>query len=526
MFYIFFLLFSTALFASSQWEALYHNNTLPITAYPSGEQNLIKEEEFLLKNQTKENICNFPARYTYLKEKYDLNISFEECSDLQNFIKDTNSSEVSLVFVSSFLSSPSSFMGHGFIKFNKNKNPFFSQTISYSAEVPSSTGFFSLIKNGVSGKFEGTISVAPYFKLLETYNIKEQRDIEEYNLKLSEKERNMLMLHSYELLLLKNKYKFFTNNCATELLWLLNVSKPNLEIMKEKSIIDTPYSVVKTSFKLGLIKDSFLLRESMLSKMNNIYFNMTEKEQNDFLSFKESKEKSSLVVSENVILLTNLYYDYMFKKFSIVFEDFNEVKNLSAKIKLKKPEKQTINLRNESKIELTNEGVIFSPVLLDRVFDYNSVSEITLEFLKTNFEYSGKLNSLYLFNIQSNNLILPYKKDISWKINSSIKRDNKDNLLFLGEALFGGTIGYENLKFYSLLGPNLNTRYSDIKSLSGVSFWIDRKIHIDYSFYKGIFYENLDENKISISFIEKNYGFNLSYEEKTKETLFGVIFKF
>lgn len=502
--------------------------TLPKETFACKEKNSTKEIEYLLNNINEENICKYPAKYSFLDEKLDLNISFNHCNDLNNFMKDSMGESASIVFVSSFLSSPSSFFGHVFLKSNKKDNIFFSQTISYAAEVPEDTGFFKMIYSGVGGDFLGTLNVTPYFKLLENYNVMEQRNIEEYQLNLTKKEVKRMLLHTYELLLEKDHYKFFENNCATELLWLINVAKPDANIMKDKAFFDTPYGVVKTAHKLGLLKNEMMTRDSMLSNMNELYFSMSQEEKEVFKEYKDSRSKKDLVVSEKVILLTNYYYDFMFKKYAVVFEDYNDVKELSSIIKHEKNTKKEIVTRNESKIEINSNYISFTPALLNKEYDYNEISEITLEFFKTSIDYDGKLEIFNIFDIQSNNLFLPYKKNASWKLYSGLKRDNEDNLIFSFDLMGGITIGNDILKAYSLLGVNLNTSkdIADIQNISGISYWIDQKIHLDYIFSKGVFENKFDKNEASLIYILHNHVFKMTYDNKKEKLDIGYIFKF
>ena len=90
--------------------------------YISKQSNPKIELETLLQEKSCENICKYPARYKFLSDNLDLNISFSHCEDLQNFLNDSRGETASLVFASSFLGSPTSYFGHTFIKINKPKN--------------------------------------------------------------------------------------------------------------------------------------------------------------------------------------------------------------------------------------------------------------------------------------------------------------------------------------------------------------------------------------------------------------------
>lgn len=534
---------------TKEWKSLLHTNskneiTLPAETFACKEKNSTKEITYLLENISQENICKYPAKYNFLKKNMDLNISFEKCRDLNNFMNDSMGESASIVFVSSFLSSPSSFFGHVFLKTNKKDNVFFSQTISYAAEVPENTGFFEMISSGVSGKFEGTITVSPYFKLLESYNVMEQRNIEEYQLNLNKEEVYTMLLHVYELLLEKDHYKFFENNCATELLWLINVAKPNSKIMEEKSFFDTPYGVVKASKKVGLINENVKVRESFLEKMSDIYFSMNSKEKALFNELKNNQNKKEFINNDSapleskrkVVNLLDMYYDFNFKKYRKVEPDYNDVKDLAISYKMIDPEKESVKEKKETKIGTAfskekGVGLSFSPALMDRTYDRtNDLSEISLEFLDSEFfvkDGNIKLEKLDLVNIESYSLITPFQKQPSWRLYSGLKRNKYNEMNMHLEIGAGITIGNDIFKTYFI--PQINIESSkdvaDIEGLTGASLWI-KDVHLEYLFKDGIFLNKNDLNLAKISYNNNGLIFAIERDFNKKESLFKVIYSF
>ena len=149
-----------------------------------------------------------------------MNLSFEHCDNFKQFLKESRGETASISFASAYLESPMSYFGHTFITIHKTDNRFFSQTLSFAAEVPEKVNFFELATKGIGGGFSGKFVASPYFKLFEGYNTVEQRRISEYQLNLTQEEIENMLWHVYELYDISVDYKFLPHNCAFETLWL------------------------------------------------------------------------------------------------------------------------------------------------------------------------------------------------------------------------------------------------------------------------------------------------------------------
>ena len=235
MFYIkllFLLLVSISLYAlppekinkissDAYWHTLLHLRTENISDISdpdfflseklSAKNELIATLDALNEENRNETICRFPARYRYLSVQLSLGLSFSHCENFQKFLQDSRGDSVSIGFASPYLDSPMSYFGHSFIKINKLDNIYFSQTISFAAEVPKDTGFFTLLYKGITGGFTGRYIASPYFKLHENYSMIEQRSLTEYYLQLTDEEIERLLWHIYEIYDMDVKYKFLYN---------------------------------------------------------------------------------------------------------------------------------------------------------------------------------------------------------------------------------------------------------------------------------------------------------------------------
>lgn len=122
---------------------------------------------------------------------------------------------------------------------------------------------------GIFGGYATKLDFMTLAQVKQKYNYDEYRDLEQYDLNISERDKLRFIAHATKLYVDKNmgRYKFFSSNCATESLKILKAS-----IDKEKLVGNalTPK---------GLLKD--LKRDGIIAKTPNRFF----------------KEKSGLVAN-------------------------------------------------------------------------------------------------------------------------------------------------------------------------------------------------------------------------------------
>lgn len=164
--------------------------------------------------------CRFPARYFWLSTQLKLpnykGID-KACTKLLKWklLKNTNS--ISVIFVSGYLGNPASAFGHSFIKINQSNNlddNLFDTSISYGALLPPKYSMPEYIFNGLTGGYEAAYSDKYYYNQDVTYSNEEFRDMWEYRLHLTPKQKRLFLLHAWELVTKKNQYFFLNRNCG------------------------------------------------------------------------------------------------------------------------------------------------------------------------------------------------------------------------------------------------------------------------------------------------------------------------
>ncbi len=206
-------------------------------------------------------ICRFPARFLWLQQQ----LSFQaadfpapSCKAYQTFQKKAPAQAVQLVFASENIVSPSSMMGHVFLKIS-GKNAAHRQVshaITYFTPLDT-LNIPKMMYQSFAGGLQGVFALQPYQLLKENYLNKEERNLWEYTLNLDTFQKQFLQAHIWELKAMKSDYFFVDYNCATVTYFLLALNAP--EIWSSYQHWVAPVDVVKTATKHKLISQTHVL---------------------------------------------------------------------------------------------------------------------------------------------------------------------------------------------------------------------------------------------------------------------------
>jgi hypothetical protein len=550
------LLSAQAYYDTDEWAALFHikNNQQSDISDPnfylSEDKTLVSEYNaaLLALNQEDVNVtlCRYPARYRYLDKKLNLNLSFKHCENFMQFLDESRGTSASISFASAYLESPMSYFGHTFITIHKRNNRFFSQTISFAAEVPEKINFFKLAAKGIGGGFSGKFLAAPYFKLFEGYNMVEQRGITEYQLDLSEDEIENMLWHVYELYDISVDYKFLTNNCAFETLWLLEVARPNLNIVDRFDGIVPPYETISTLKEIGIVK-SIQTQRSSIETIFQTYATLESEEKDFFRYLQSSDDKNKTLEASSLSVMTkdkmgyliNGYYDLLFKRYRIGKSDFDEVKAIPYT-----PHSELIegepSRRGGSKIELgymknhDEDWIISSlkPYSMNRLEDrFSILGDSTLEIMNIEFAKNSnkeRIESLSVFNLESHTKRFDFYKPLSWKLQIGADRLIDDELNSVIHFGMGGSWGNENILGYIIPQINIYPIRGDIglDMTAGIGFWYEN-IHVGVDYNQPIIY-SLEEPRKKMNFygVMQYSDVSLKVNHETDSLKISVMYQF
>lgn len=367
-------------------------------------------------------LCRFPARSLWFSRKLSmLPPSFQHCEELSRYLRSVPADAISVIYASENIVSPSSFMGHSFLKL-KDKDDNFSHAVSYFTNVEGFNLPKIMFESLVTGK-EGYFIISPYQEAKDYYKDIEGRNVYEYNLLLDGFERELIKLHLWELKDKKIDYYFHTNNCATLTLDILSIVEPSLIKYSEEWL--SPLDVIKYINDTSMVKNteaapaigwrvrafgevySYAQRQAFLRavKSGSISTHHSGQEP-DYLSYEyqqalndwlyQSEELTKKVYEKNNAVLLNETSDYEL--------DLSGYKNPI----LRSPDSQlAIGFNhNEYNKELLFSWLPASHLLTDD--NTNAFSESSLEVLKSTVsinERSVSLHELTLYGIES---YIPY----------------------------------------------------------------------------------------------------------------------
>lgn len=195
--------------------------------------------------------CQFPARRAWLAEQLNINADqvfpHANCPTYERFINEVKPHQITLIFASDFLGNPSSAFGHTLLRIDQQGKPNSALTayaINYEAKAVSANSA-SFVWKGLTGGYPAAFSLMPYFEKVKEYGAMESRDLWEYPLNLTPDEAVFLVNHTWEMRNVHFPYYFLSQNCSYELLGLLDITRPSLNLQEQFAHHVIPAQTVK-----------------------------------------------------------------------------------------------------------------------------------------------------------------------------------------------------------------------------------------------------------------------------------------
>lgn len=532
----------------------------------NGKEDL-KEELFetinSLETGTNNVLCRFPLRVEWLKENIptlEKKIVPYSCEELDNFLKLTNAKYVTMVFPTAHINSPASMYGHTFLKVGEDKQtPLISNAINYAAKTDEKNGLI-FAYNGLFGGYEGRYSIMPYYEKIKEYNNLEQRDVWEYDLNLTQEELNKLVLHTWELKDSYANYYFFKENCSYNVLWLLEIARPSLDLVSYFDFKAIPLDTIKILTKYdGLIVDS-RYRYSNLKKMKHI---LNEEIVNkEFLKAYINDEielPDGLSQSDKISYLDFKIAYTQYQRSEDGTEKKEYIKNYLKLLKERSAHKQTRTYNIKSPLDPL---ISHDSARIGLFYDsndsfeasikpaYNDMYDIVdgylqgayIDFFELNFKKQKdkdvKLDRFTLIKIKSYSPQDMIFKPISWGIDAGYEHFKDKDDYFKIKPEVGVSFGNDKDFIYSMLGSNIYYKGNDQLYSAGVNIgFITNRIEnfnigVNYTYDK--YNKSLENNQFEAFTtykIHRNLALNLKYinddlYEKQDRVKVGVMFYF
>lgn len=293
--------------------------------------------------------CRFPERYYWLKGQ--LNFSPVEVPDVScdrfgSWRDKLKPQGVSLVFASYYMNNPASMYGHTFLRLNRkgqqDEAHLLDYTINFSANTGTTNGLlFALF--GLTGGFRGVFATEPYYMKVQKYNNLESRDLWEYTLDIDQAGLDRMVRHLWELGQTWSSYYFLNKNCSYQLLPLLEVARPDLNLSELFTVRTIPLDTLRVVLEQpGLVTET-KFRPSHLRKMRNARAALTNTEAKlaeDFTLRPETNPEDRLgpMSGQDQAKVLDAAYDFLRYKSGFYREQSQSVQATEQKI---------LNLRNQ-----------------------------------------------------------------------------------------------------------------------------------------------------------------------------------
>ena len=226
-------------------------------------------------------LCRFPARVQWLTDTLNIDKSGlqTDCPELNDWMQKLAPEQLSIMFAQEYLDNPISAFAHTLLRIDSKDSVadpsqiHHAVALNYTVGGDSSDNFLVYAIKSMSGGYDNLIEIDPYPKKLAKYLQEDERDAWTYQLALTPVEVQQIMLHVWETKDLKLPYYFTTDNCASEILRLIDVVRPQQHLLSR-----LPYAVIPSDVVQLLDSENLLastnytpadstLRQAQLNKV-------------------------------------------------------------------------------------------------------------------------------------------------------------------------------------------------------------------------------------------------------------------
>lgn len=263
-------------------------------------------------------VCRFAARFDWLQRRLQIDTSrlpVPACDAVAEILEKVAPRSVVVAFPTAYMNSPASMYGHTLLVIEStHDSELLSNAVNYAGMTDTTFGPIYAVK-GIFGFYEGYYSIMPYYAKLQEYNDVSDRDIWEYRLNLEPDEIRRLILHVYELENIYSDYYFFDENCSYNLLFLLDVARPGVNLTDDKGMWVIPLDTIRSIEKAGLVSE-VEFRPSKSTRIEHIASLLDDEDQRTALAIAGGEIDPSVVTGsdgaqDTRILVCDLASEYL-----------------------------------------------------------------------------------------------------------------------------------------------------------------------------------------------------------------------
>ncbi len=205
-------------------------------------------------------LCRFVARVHYLqgelaKMGIDSGVSGDECADFQAFAKSLNAKHLSLVFAEEHPNKIASAFAHVLMRADDDqRQDTQAMAINYTVQSDSRDPIIRSTLKSLVGGYPGVMEIMPFSKKAEDYLVKDERDLWQFELDLTSEEVAQIIRHIWEVKDMERPYFFTHDNCATEIVRLIDVVRPQASLRAHVGKIVIPSRIASILADQGFVR--------------------------------------------------------------------------------------------------------------------------------------------------------------------------------------------------------------------------------------------------------------------------------
>ncbi len=196
--------------------------------------------------------CRFPARTHWLKQQLQLSLPKANCPDYQRWYQKYHPKQLSVVFAQEYPDQLPSAFAHTLLKIETTTNTNYALNYTVGGDTTDSKLAYGV--KAMTGDYAGDMSIQPYQKSLDNYLNVHQRDVWTYPLQLTQEESEQLLRHIWEVKDLQLPYYFLTDNCASEILRLIDMVKAEQALYSKVGKVAIPGEIMRLLDSQSLLK--------------------------------------------------------------------------------------------------------------------------------------------------------------------------------------------------------------------------------------------------------------------------------
>lgn len=209
-------------------------------------------------------ICRFPARTQWLKEKLGIDSASlqADCPELEEWLAMLNPEQLSIMFAEEYLDNPISAFAHTLLRIDSPASAadpsqiYHAYALNDTVDGNPDDAFAIYAIKATSGGYDNRIEINPYPEKLAKYLQDDERDAWTYQLDLTPAEVQQIILHVWETKELDIPYYFTTDNCASEILRLIDVVRPEQDLLSQLPYVVIPSDVIQLLDNESILMDA------------------------------------------------------------------------------------------------------------------------------------------------------------------------------------------------------------------------------------------------------------------------------